>query len=83
MKGRGPRSLGGGSNFGVDKRETKVGEASDAITLDEYVWLHVNNLDQLVTFERGCAYPSQVTMDDIVVVNWQGRVIALGQGHRY
>jgi len=57
MKGRGPRSFGGGGYFGVDKRQTEVGKASNAITFDEYVWLHMNDLDQLETFERDCAYP--------------------------
>jgi len=59
MKCRSPGSSGFGDNLGVHERKAEVGKASSAISMDEYIWLHLTPLS--INLKR----PSRVTLTPV------------------
>jgi hypothetical protein len=74
MKCRRPGSLRDADNLRIHQGKTEVSEASTSITVDENVQLQLTYEPSIYFFEKAQTYPCQVTMNDIVGMNYQGRV---------
>ena len=59
MKCGSPGSSGFGDNLGVHESKAEVGEASSAITMDEYIWL------QSIPLSINLKLPNEVTLTPV------------------
>jgi hypothetical protein len=75
-------SLTDARKVGGQQRKAKVGEASSSITVNENVRLQLAYEWIRHCPDKSQTHSSQVPVNDIVGVNYKGRVMAPGKGHR-